>query len=308
MIVEVGSLNVDFIVHNRRFPKPGETVIGKSVTVMAGGKGANQIAAAARLGAETRFLSKVGELDQYNSMLMSDLAWAGVPTNTIGTVSDLYTGSAYCMICEDSQNCIVIIEGANEGVTADFVESNRDLLSKSSIVMCEFSINQEACDYAMKLGKELGVTTLCNPAPFRKVDDSFYKNVDIVTPNEVEAAEACGFEITDEESAARGCEFFHQLGVEKVIITMGKLGAFCSDGSKQEMIESCEVNACDSSGAGDCFNGAFAYAFDKGYDFFEAARFANAAAAASVQKLGTMRSMPCLEEVEAIYGKEMQRS
>jgi ribokinase len=301
MILEVGSVNVDYIIHNKRAPFPGETIYGKSVTVMAGGKGANQIAAAARLGAETVFLAKVGELDQYNSMLMNDFKWAGVSTKFIGTAPDVYTGSAYCMIGEDAQNSIIIIEGANCAVTPEFVESHRETIKKASIVICEFGINQETVDYTMKLGKELGVTTLCNPAPFRKVDESFYKNVDIITPNEIEASEACGFTINDEESAARGCEFFHNLGVKKVIITLGDRGAFCSDGERQEMIPSYQVKAFDTTGAGDSFNGGFAYAFDKGYDFFECARFANAVASRCVQQLGSMRSMPTLEETEAVY-------
>lgn len=301
MIVAVGSVNVDYIIHNKRSPLPGETVYGDSVTVMAGGKGANQIAAAARLGAETYFLAKVGELDNYNNMLMDDFKWAGVSTEFIGTAPDVYTGSAYCMISEDAQNSIIIIEGANAAVTPEFVEAYRELIQKASIVMCEFSIHQETADYTMKLGKELGVTTLCNPAPFRKVDKSFYKNVDIITPNEIEAAEACGFEINDEQSAAKGCDFFHSLGVQKVIITLGSRGAFCSDGKRKEMIDSYKVKAYDTAGAGDSFNGGFVYAFDKGYNFFECARFANAVASKSVQRLGTMRSMPTLQETEEVY-------
>ncbi len=301
MIVEVGSVNVDFIVHTKRLPLPGETISGESVTVMAGGKGANQIAAAARLGAETAFLAKMGQLDKYNEMLKDDFKWAGVPVDYMGMVPDTYTGSAYCLIGDDAQNSIIIIEGANKDVTPAYIEENRDLIAKASILICEFGVNQEACDYAMKLGKELGVTTLCNPAPFRKVDDAFYKNVDIVTPNEIEAAEACGFPITDEESAAKGCDYFHNLGVEKVIITMGSQGAFCSDGKKKEMIPSYKVKAFDTTGAGDSFNGGFAYAYEKGYDFFDCARFANAVGSCSVQKLGSMRSMPSLEEVEEVF-------
>lgn len=301
MIAAVGSINVDYIIHNRRLPVPGETIYGKSVTIMAGGKGANQIAAAARLGAETRFISKVGELDRYNSMVMDDFKWAGVPVDHIGIAPDVYTGSGYCMIGEDSQNCIIIIEGANAAITPDFVAQYKEEIAKASIIMCEFMIPQETAEYTMKLGRELDIPTLCNPAPFRKVEESFYKYVDIVTPNEIEAAEACGFDIDDEASAGKACAYFHNLGVKYVVITMGKRGAFCSDGKRQEMIDSYPVKALDTSGAGDSFNGGFVYAFDRGYDIFECARFGNAVASRSVQRLGTMRSMPDLAETEEVY-------
>lgn len=301
MIAAIGSINVDYIIHNSRLPVPGETLYGKSATIMAGGKGANQIAAASRLGADTVFLSKIGELDQYNSTVLKDFEWAGVSTECIETVPDKYSGAGFAMIGEDSQNSIIIIEGANAEVTPEYVAKYKDQIKKASIVMCEFMIPQETAEYAMKLGKELGIPTLCNPAPFRKTDDSFYRYVDIVTPNEIEAAEACGFTIDDKKSAAEACDYFHSLGVKSVVITMGSRGAFCSDGGRQEMIESYKVKAIDTSGAGDSFNGGFAYAFDKGYDIFTCARFGNAVASKSVQRVGTMRSMPNLNETEEVY-------
>ncbi len=282
MIAAIGSINVDYIIHNKRLPVPGETLYGKSVTIMAGGKGANQIAAASRLGADTLFLSKIGGLDQYNSTVLKDFEWAGVSVDYIETVPDSYSGAGFAMIGEDSQNSIIIIEGANAEMTPEYVEKYKDQIKNASIVMCEFMIPQETAEYTMKLGKELGIPTLCNPAPFRKTDDSFYRYVDIVTPNEIEAAEACGFTIDGRKSASEACDYFHGLGVKSVVITMGSRGAFCSDGSRQEMIESYKVKAIDTSGAGDSFNGGFAYAFDKGYDIFTCARFGNAVASKSV--------------------------
>ena len=286
MITEIGSTTVDYIIHNKRMPVPGETMYGDSLTIMAGGKGANQIAAASRLGAETLFLSKIGELDHYNDVIMADLKWAGVSSENIEIAPGKYSGSGFAMIGQDSQNSIIIMDGANGEISVEYVKKHADQIKKASIIMCEFMIPQETCEYVMKLGREAGIPTLCNPAPFRKVDEEFYKYVDIITPNEVEAAEACGFEINDEESAARACQYFHDLGVKYVVITM---------------IQCYKVNAIDTSGAGDSFNGGFAYAFDKGYSIFECARFGNAVASRSVQRVGTMRSMPTLEETEEAY-------
>ena len=301
MILEVGSINVDFIIQSQKNPLPGETVYGKNVSVMTGGKGANQIAAAARLGADTILFTKMGEIDKNNEILYGDLKWAGVSTKYIELVPNEYTGSAYCMIEDSAQNSIIIIDGANKEIDSEYIGKYKDLIAKANIVICEFGVNQETCDYVMKLAKKLGVTTVCNPAPFRTVDPNFYKNVDIITPNEIEAAEICGFPVVDEESASKACEFFHNLGVDKVIITMGNQGAFCSNRVKKQMIPSYQVKAVDTTGAGDCFNGSFAYAYEKGYDFFECARFANAAASLSVQKLGAMPSMPSLKDVEKIF-------
>ena len=301
MIVAVGSINTDYIINFTDFPVPGETIYGKSEEVMCGGKAANQIAAAARLGAETFFLSAVGQDDPVNDMLYRDMQWAGINTDCITKIPGVLSGAGFCMISQDSQNSIIIIEGANAGVSPEYVAEHKDKVAAASIVMCEFMIPQETCEYTMKLGRELGITTLCNPAPYRKVDDSFYQYVDIVTPNEVEAGQACGIEIVDEESAARACDYFHNLGVKYVVMTWGSRGAFCSDGERREMIPSYKVKAIDTCGAGDSFNGGFAYAFDKGCDIFECARFGNAVPSRQVLHTGTMKANPTLAEVEEVY-------
>lgn len=301
MIAAIGSINADYIINYSHLPAPGETIYGKSEIVMCGGKAANQIAAASRMGAETLFLSAVGEDDPVKSMLYKDMQWAGLNTDSIIEVPGVLSGAGFCMINENSQNAIIIIEGANAGVTPEYVAEYKDEIAKASLVMCEYMIPQETCEYTMKLGRELGIPTLCNPAPYRKVDDSFYRYVDIVTPNEVEASQATGIEIMDEESAIKACDYFHDLGVKYVVMTWGSKGAFCSDGTKREMIPGYKVNAIDTSGAGDSFNGGFAYAFDKGYDIFECARFGNAVASRQVLRRGTMKANPTLEEVEAVY-------
>lgn len=301
VIVEIGSINVDYIINSKRLPIPGETFYGDDVTIMAGGKGANQIAAAARLGAKTVFLSKVGGLDPNNSILFKDFEWAGIDTKYIETVDNVYSGSGYVMVLEDSQNCIIIIEGANKFITPEYIEKHRDIIKQANVCMTEFMIPMETCEYSMKLAKEAGITTLVNPAPSRPIGDSFYKYIDIITPNEVEAADLCGFKIETEADAARCCDYFHDKGVKYVVITLGSRGAFVSDGSKRMMIDSYKVKAVDTSGAGDSFNGGLAYALDRGYDIFESARFGNAVASRSILRTGTLRSMPTLAEVEEIY-------
>ena len=159
----------------------------------------------------------------------------------------------------------------------------------------------ETCEYAIKLAKELGRLTIVNPAPYAPISDSFYQNIDVITPNEIEAADFCEFEITDAGSASRACVFFHSKGVRNVVITMGSQGAFVSDGRDQMMIPGYKVSAADTSGAGDSFNGGLAFAMNQNKDIFTAARFGNAVASLSVQKKGTARSMPSLDEVEKVF-------
>lgn len=301
MILGIGSINVDYIIHNRRMPRSGETIYGKSVTIMGGGKGANQIAAASRLGAETAFLSVVGELDRYNGLVLDDLRWAGVNTDCVETAPGVFSGSGYILVVEEGQNSIIIIEGANAYITPDLVKKHSGLFQKAGMCMVEFMIPMETCQYAMETARREGAVTLCNPAPARRIDDSFYPLLDIITPNEVEASDICGFAVTDAESADAAAGFFHGKGVKNVIITMGSQGAYVSDGSRREMLPCYNVSVLDSSGAGDSFNGGFAYAFCRGYDLFASARFANAVASRSVQRVGTMKSMPTLEEAEQLF-------
>jgi ribokinase len=301
MIAGVGSINVDYIIHVEHLPVPGETKYGKKETIMAGGKGANQIAAVARLGGEAIFLSKIGGLDHYNDLLFDDFKWAGIDTKYIETADDILTGAGFVMVAEDSQNSIIIMEGANKFILPEYVIKHKDVIERANICMTEFMIPTETCECAMRLAKEAGVTTLVNPAPARAVNDDFYRYIDIITPNEIEAAFFCGFVIDSEDAASKACDYFHGKGVKKVVVTLGSKGAYVSDGDTKIILRANKVDALDTSGAGDCFNGAFAYALDRGHDIFESAKFANAAASVSVTRIGTMRSMPSLKELEAVY-------
>ncbi|MBS7008810.1 ribokinase [Anaerostipes sp.] len=302
MILGIGTINLDYIINCRKLPKPKESIFSENVTKMLGGKGANQIVAAGRLGAETMFISMVGENDSNNEILFNDLKWAGVNTDYIGKAPAMSSGSAYVMVEDSGQNAIIINVAANAAITRDVIDKNIHCFEAADVVMTEFSVPMETCEYAMKTAKEMGCSTIVNPAPYAEISDDFYRNIDIITPNEMEAAGFCKFPVTDEKSASKASAFFHEKGVKNVVITMGHLGAFVSDGTRQVMIPSYKVDAVDTSGAGDSFNGGFAYAYSKKKDIFAAAEFANAVASLSVQKRGTAQSMPTLSEVENVLG------
>jgi ribokinase len=301
MIVAIGSIDVDFILHQSRMPRDGETMYGSSQIIMGGGKGANQIVAASRLGAKTAFVSVVGELDHYTDVVFKDLTWAGVSTECIEKVPGKYCGAGYGLVMEDGRNAFVIMSGANGLFTPDIVKKFEIRMTGASLIMTEYMIPEETCEYALELARERHITSLVNPSPARPTKDALYQLIDIFTPNEVEAADLCGFEVDTEQKAKDACDFFHNKGVGNVIITLGRRGALASDGRRQEMIPGYPVIALDTTGAGDSFNGAFAYASWRGYDLFTSARFANAAASISVQRTGTMQSMPTLSEVEDVF-------
>lgn len=301
MILEIGTINLDHIIDCRHLPAPKESILCKNVTLMLGGKGANQIAAAGRLGAKTMFISMVGEQDPNNEILFADLKWAGVNTDYIGTVPETSSGSAFVCVEESGQNTVIIHAAANAAITPAVIDKNKRCFELADICMTEFAVPVDTCEYAMKLAKKNGKTTIVNPAPYADISIEFYRYMDIITPNEIEAADFCGFPVTDEESASEACAFFHRKGVKNVVITMGSQGVFVSDGKKTLIIPCRKVNAIDTSGAGDSFNGAFAYACSMKKDIFTAARFGNAAASLSVQKKGTARSMPTLAEVESVF-------
>lgn len=301
MILGVGTINLDYIINCKELPNPKESIFCEKVTKMLGGKGANQIVAAGRLGAETMFISMVGEDDPNNEILFNDLRWAGVNTDYIGTAPGISSGSAYVIVEESGQNAIIINVAANAAITREFIDKNIRCFDTADVAMTEFSVPMKTCEYAMKTAKERGCKTIVNPAPYAEISDEFYSYIDVITPNEIEAADFCGFPVTDEKSASKASVFFHGKGVKNVVITMGHLGAFVSDGTEQLMIPSYNVDAVDTSGAGDSFNGGFAYAYSKKQNIFTAAKFANAVASLSVQKRGTAQSMPTLSEVESVF-------
>ena len=301
MILAVGSINVDYIIHSKRMPYDGETMYGKQVTIMAGGKASNQIAAASRLGAHGVLLSKYGGMDGYLEKVFNDLKWANVDTQYVEAAEGEYCGSGYIMVNETGDNRIIIIEGANGQVTPQYVEKNLPLLQKATLCMAEFMIPMNTCEYLAAQAKKYDIPIIVNPSPTRPMPDEMYKGIYLLIPNEHEAEELTGIQVETERDALECSHLFHQKGVKNVIITLGKRGAFVSDGSCSEMVPAYPVTPLDTSGAGDSFNGGVAYALSKGKTIFEAARFGNAVASQSIQRTGTMQSMPSLAEVEAIY-------
>ncbi|MGA2478544.1 MAG: ribokinase [Spirochaetia bacterium] len=308
MIIVIGSSNIDFVSNACRVPCPGETVSGKNFTVTPGGKGANQAVAVGRLGGDIKFINKVGASDKYVDTLLEGFRWAGVDLKYVEVQPDAYCGAALVMVGENGQNLITIVANANAFITPEFVKKHERLVASAGVVLVEFGIPMEAAIYAIRIAKEVGCCTIVNPAPAMPISDSFYRTIDVITPNETEAWTLTGIKVRDIETADRATSFFHKKGVPQVVITLGCNGAYVSSNGRKEWVPGYAVKAVDATAAGDAFNGGLAYAIDSGADVFRAARFACAVGALCVTRSGSSRSMPTLSEVEsfmatAIAGK-----
>ncbi len=300
MITVIGSSNIDYVCFTERIPALGETVAGSSFLVAAGGKGANQAVASARLGVKTVLLSKLGGEDPYAALLADGFREAGVDVSRLGYEAGSYCGCALIMVDRQARNIIGIVPNANERISIDYIEENRALIEASRVLVAEFGVPLSTIERALALARKAGVTTLVNPAPARPLPDGFYENVEVVVPNETEAEALCGQRLAGPDCLREAAGFFHRRKVPHVVITLGEKGAFVSSAGRSERIPALPVKTVDTTGAGDAFIGGLACALAEGRDIFAAAVFANAAAALSVTRPGAARSMPGRAEVEAL--------
>lgn len=298
MVSVVGSANIDYVCYVQRIPALGETVPGSSFLVAAGGKGANQAVASARLGAKTALLTKLGGEDRYSWLLTDSFRAAGVDISRVALEPGTYCGCALIMVDGQARNIIGIVPNANAAISPEYIEQHRPLIEGSRVLILEFGVPLPAIRHSLALAREAGVLTLVNPAPVRELPEDFYREVDVLVPNEVEAGQLCGQSLSGRACLERAAAYFHGRQAKQVVITLGEKGAFVSDGRRQELLPGHVVEVADTTGAGDAFVGGLACLLAEGRDIFAAARFANAAAALSVRRPGAARSMPCRAEVE----------
>jgi ribokinase len=303
-IVVIGSLNADFVVTVPRFPGPGETVPGGSFTVFAGGKGANQAYAAARLGGDVSMVGQVGN-DTHAGLLKNNLASAGVHVSHVATDEAVSSGVAVISIDRAGQNQIVFVAGANGTFTADRLEQSRELIAGARIVLLQLEIPIATVSAAARLARASGAVVILDPAPALELPDDLLGDVDYITPNESELATLTGARPggrpgghMDRFEAVRGARELLRRGARRVIVKMGALGALLIGDEREHVWVPLPVDAVDTTAAGDAFNAAFAVALARGTGEAEAGTFATAAAACSVTRRGAQASMPTFEEVE----------
>ena len=306
VVAVVGSLNMDFVVTVPRLPAPGETVLGRDFQMIPGGKGANQACAAGKLGGGkvlTRMAGRVG-YDLFADHLKASLAAAGVDVSAVYATKSQPTGVALIWVEESGQNAIVVASGANHALSASEVEALRPVFRGAALALFQLETPFAAVAAALRLAREEGARTILDPAPARPLERELLEQVDLLTPNESEACLLLGRapqRLTLEEAPEVAAALL-ETGPRAVVLKLGELGCHFADGRRSLSSPGFAVEARDTTAAGDTFNGALAVALAEGMALEEALKFANAAAALSVTRLGAQASIPTRAEVEAFLG------
>lgn len=300
-IVVFGSFVADLTGRCDRFPQAGETVMGSSFRCGPGGKGSNQAVAAHRAGADVTLVTKLGK-DSFGQMAEGFYQAEGMDTRWLLMDDEHATGAALIMVSEvTGQNEILVIPGACSHITREDVLSRESLIAGADLLLLQMEINRDALKEIIRIAHAHGVRMVLNPAPAQPMDDALLAMIDTVTPNETEACALTGVQVEDRASAGAAAEVFLRKGVKHVVITLGSQGVYVTDGRREELYPRLDVQAVDTTGAGDAFNGGFARALADGLDVFAAARWGNCTGALSVTRLGTAPAMPHREEIEKLY-------
>ncbi|MBP5749320.1 MAG: ribokinase [Firmicutes bacterium] len=295
-ILVAGSLNMDLRFSMKRMPLEGETVLGEGLLYNPGGKGANQAAAAAKLGGDVAMLGCVGK-DGFGDTLANSLADCGCDVSALRRVT-APTGTASIYVDEMGRNSIVVIAGANATCDTDYLKTCEEQLKNCSILMLQLEIPYDAVWYMAKKAHALGKTVILNPAPAPDaIPKDVLKCVDWLTPNETELARLSGLPCEEPSQIEEAAAKLQRMGVRNVLVTVGSHGAYLCTADAAELIPTQHVKAVDTTAAGDCFNGAFAVGLSEGMEPVQAVEFANRAASLSVTREGAQSSLPWRKEL-----------
>lgn len=300
-ITVVGSSNTDMVITAPRIPSPGETILGGSFVVAPGGKGANQAVAAARLGGAVTFVTRIGK-DMFGDVALTHYQGDHIDTTWIVRDEDTPSGIAMIMVAAGGENAIAVASGANMRLTPDDVDRAAAAISTADAMILQLEVPYETVQHAATLAARYNVPVILNPAPARELDDTLLKHIDYLTPNESEARILTGIEVVDDVSAAQAAQALLARGVGTVILTLGAGGAWWATRDGSGLIPAPQVEAVDTTAAGDAFNGGLAVALAKGSGLSEAILFANHVGALAVTRLGAQPSLPTRGEVEGLMG------
>lgn len=303
-VTVLGSLNVDTILQIPRLPQPGETLAMSDKRNAGGGKGANQAISAARSGAKTSFIGKIGD-DENGRMMLSFLKDAGINTDQV-TISGKGTGQAFILLQDSGENSIIIFGGANQEIKEKDIENARETIQKSDFIVTQFETPSDQAKNAFKIAKAADVVTVLNPAPAHKnIDSELLKNVDLITPNETEAEILTEIKVVDELTAHEAATRLQELGAKNVIITLGGHGAYYKTPTNEKLVKAFKVNAVDTTAAGDTFLGALVSRLNKDFsNLEESIIYASKASSLAVQKVGAIPSIPTEKQVLAALNEE----
>jgi ribokinase len=301
-VVILGVFVADTAYRAARSPRIGETIFGSGFKLGPGGKGSNQSVAAAKLGADVSFITRLGR-DPFADMARACWRDAGVKPVVIDT-PESYTGAAYIFVDEKTgDNAIIVCPGAAELISAADVDQNAGLIQSAGVFVTQLEQPASAALRALEIAREAGATTILNPAPASLPPERIFALCDYVTPNEAETEELTGIRVVGIEDARKAADRLLAMGVGGAIITLGEKGALLHTGKISEHLPAMPAGpVVETTGAGDAFNGGLAAALARGFEPVQAVRFACAVAGISVTRAGTAPSMPTLSEVERLLG------
>ncbi|MEM1110414.1 MAG: ribokinase [Pseudomonadota bacterium] len=301
-LVVIGSSNTDMIIQVPRLPGPGETILGGTFDTAAGGKGANQAVAAARAGCKVSFIAAVGD-DMFGEKALKGFEQEGIYIGLCVIDANEPSGVAQIFVDGSGENCIGVAPGANSCLEPGHIDRAAGLFGEGVYLLLQLETPLDTVAYAARLGKEKGCTVILNPAPAAELPDDLLQNIDYLTPNTNEAGLLTGISVTDDTSAGKAAAVLHKRGCRNVIITRGGQGVFVSqlhdrDRHSTGTSSAYEVEALDTTAAGDVFNGCLAARMVAGDSLESAINYAQAAAALSVQVLGAQDSAPTHDAVQ----------
>ncbi|MEO8711664.1 MAG: ribokinase [Parafilimonas sp.] len=296
-IIVIGSSNTDMVIKAHHLPAPGETILGGDFFMNAGGKGANQAVAAARLGGDVTFIAKLGN-DVFGKQAIELFNKENIKTEYIFIDDKNPSGIALITVDEKGENCIAVASGANGNLLVDDLKILNNVIEQASIILVQLEIPLETIEYIAQTSFQHKKKLILNPAPACKLSDELLSKVSVITPNEKEAGMLTGITIEDIASAKQAAKILSAKGIETVIITLGEEGALLYYNNEYNLIPARKVIAADTTAAGDVFNGALAVALSEEKSLEEAITFANNAAAISVTRLGAQASAPYRSELE----------
>jgi ribokinase len=297
-IVVIGSSNTDMVVKAPRIPGPGETVLGGRFVMAAGGKGANQAVAAARLGARVTLVARLGR-DMFGRQTEENLSREGIETSLLVWDEEAPSGVALIMVSEEGENSIAVAPGANGEMTPADVERAEGAVAAADVVVLQLEVPLAAVRRAVEIARQHQVPVILNPAPAAHVPDELLQQVDLLTPNEHEAALLAGVAAEGTAGAEQAAGALLGRGVRALAMTLGRRGALVATPEGSELVPAFKVEPVDTTGAGDAFNGALATAWAQGKPLREAVRYANAAAALATTVMGAQPSLPDAAKVAA---------
>lgn len=295
-IIVIGSSNTDLAIKTIRIPEPGETVMGGTFMMTAGGKGANQAVAVARLGGDVAFVTKVGD-DMFGDESRARYVKEGLPEKFLLVEKGIPSGVALITVDARGENCIVVAPGANNALTCADVDAVRDEIAAADYLLLQLEIPMEVVEHAAEVAVANGTKVILNPAPAAELSKTLIESLYLITPNRTECQLLSGVAIANEADAEAAAGKLMEMGVKNVIVTLGSKGSLVRTAEDCTVVEACRVESVDTTAAGDVFNGALCVALSEGKDLVEAARFASRASAISVTRMGAQSSVPYRAEL-----------